>query len=110
MTLLVLGACILCLVLLITVFRVSAFLSFIIISVLAGLVLGIPLPDLVKSVNKGLGDTLGSIALVIVFGAMLGKLVAESGAALKISNVLKNIFGTKYLVWAMTLTGLIVGI
>jgi Gnt-I system high-affinity gluconate transporter len=63
-----------------------------------------------ESVTKGLGDTLGSLVIVIVLGAMLGKLVAESGAAQQIAAVFQNIFGTKYLVWAMTLTGFLVGV
>jgi Gnt-I system high-affinity gluconate transporter len=63
-----------------------------------------------QSVTKGLGDTLGSLVIVIVLGAMLGKLVAESGAAQQIATVFQNIFGTKYLVWAMTITGFLVGV
>lgn len=63
-----------------------------------------------QSVTKGLGDTLGSLVIVIVLGAMLGKLVAESGAAQQVADVFQNLFGTKYLVWAMTLTGFLVGI
>ncbi len=63
-----------------------------------------------QSVTKGIGDTLGSLVIVIVLGAMLGKLVAESGAAKQIARVFQNLFGAKYLVWAMTFTGFIVGI
>ena len=43
-------------------------------------------------------------------GAMLGKLVAESGAAQRISDVLMSIFGVKNVTWAMMVTGLVVGI
>jgi Gnt-I system high-affinity gluconate transporter len=46
----------------------------------------------------------------VVLGAMFGKLVAESGAAQKIANVLMKTFGTKYIQWALMLTGFIVGI
>ncbi|MFI5186380.1 MAG: gluconate:H+ symporter, partial [Chitinophagales bacterium] len=63
-----------------------------------------------KSVDKGLGDTLGSLVIVIALGAMLGKLVAESGAAQRIAYTLRNVFGYKYLAWAMALTGFIIGI
>jgi Gnt-I system high-affinity gluconate transporter len=63
-----------------------------------------------QSVTKGLGDTLGSLVIVIVLGAMLGKLVAESGAAQQVAAVFQNLFGTKYLVWAMTITGFLVGV
>jgi len=52
----------------------------------------------------------GSLAVIICLGAMFGRLVAESGAAQKISQVLMQAFGQKYLTWALMLTGFIVGI
>ncbi|HEV8284373.1 MAG TPA: gluconate:H+ symporter [Chitinophagaceae bacterium] len=110
MTLLILALCIACLILLITWGKVNPFLAFLLVSILAALFLGIPMNKIAQSVNKGIGDTLGSLVIVIVLGAMLGKLVAESGAAQKIAQVLRNVFGYKYMVWAMTLTGFIVGI
>ena len=110
MTFLILAACIISLVLLITWAKVNPFLAFLIISIAAGLLLGMPLVAVGKSVSKGIGDTLGSILIVIVLGGMLGKLVAESGAAQRIAADLRKLFGDKYMVWAMTLTGFIVGI
>src|SRR5678810_1283393 len=110
MTLLVLAFCIVCLILLITWGKVNPFLAFIIVSIVAALLLGMPINTIAQSVTKGLGDTLGSLVIVIVLGAMLGKLVAESGAAQQIAAVFQNIFGTKYLVWAMTITGFLVGV
>lgn len=110
MTLTILVLCILSLILLITWAKVNPFLSFLIVSIATGLALGIPLTKIAQSVNKGLGDTLGSLVIVIVLGAMLGKLVAESGAAQRIAGVLRNTFGMKYMAWAMALTGFIVGI
>jgi Gnt-I system high-affinity gluconate transporter len=110
MTLLILFLCILSLILLITWARVNTFLAFLVVSTMAGLLLGMPMGKISQSVSKGLGDTLGSLVIIIVLGAMLGKLVAASGAAQKIATVLKNIFGYKYVTWAMTLTGFIVGI
>ncbi len=53
---------------------------------------------------------LGELVIIICLGAMLGKLVAESGAAQKISSVLLKAFGRKYFIWAMMVTGFIVGI
>ena len=53
---------------------------------------------------------LGSLALIVVLGAMFGKLVSESGAAQKIADFLMRLFGTKYIQWALMLTGYIVGI
>lgn len=110
MTFIILISCILGLVGLITWAKVNPFLAFLFISVVAGLLLGIPMTNVMKSVTKGMGDTLGSLVIVIVLGAMLGKLVAESGAAQRIALVLRNLFGFKYMIWAMSLTGFIVGI
>jgi Gnt-I system high-affinity gluconate transporter len=110
MDVLILLGCIVMLVLLIAWAKVNTFLAFLIVSVTAALLLGMPATQIPQTVNKGLGDTLGSLAIIIVLGAMLGKLVAFSGAAQKIATVLKNTFGYKYITWAMSLTGFIVGI
>ncbi len=77
---------------------------------MAALLLGMPLPHIVQSVNKGLGDMLGSLVIVIVLGAMLGKLVGVSGAAQKIATSMRQAFGERYITWAMCATGFIVGI
>lgn len=110
MSFIILVVCIVCLVVLITWAKVNPFLAFLFVSMLAAVLLGIPLPEISKSVNKGIGDTLGSLVVVIVLGAMLGKLVAESGAAQRIASVMQKVFGERYLIWAMSLTGFIVGI
>jgi Gnt-I system high-affinity gluconate transporter len=77
---------------------------------MAALLLGMPLAHIVQSVNKGLGDMLGSLVIIIVLGSMLGKLVGVSGAAQKIATSMRNAFGEKYITWAMCATGFIVGI
>lgn len=110
MTVLIVVCCIILLVLLITWGKFNAFLAFLIVSLLAGWLLGIPLDALTKSVKKGIGDMLGELVIIICLGAMLGKLVAESGAAQKISAVMMNLFGRKYIHWALMVTGFIVGI
>jgi Gnt-I system high-affinity gluconate transporter len=110
MTSLIVVCCILLLILLITWGKFNAFLAFLIVSLLAGWLLGIPLDGLTKSVKKGIGDMLGELVIIICLGAMLGKIVAESGAAQKIAAVMMNIFGKKYIHWALTVTGFIVGI
>lgn len=110
MTILVILSCIIVLVVLITWARVNTFLSFLIVSIMAALLLGMPLGSITQSVNKGLGDMLGSLVIILVLGAMLGKLVGASGAAQKIASSLRNAFGPKYITWAMSLTGFIVGI
>ena len=110
MSLLIILLCITLLILLISWGRLNAFIAFLLVSLLAGWWLGIPVADLTKSIKKGIGDMLGELIIIISLGAMLGKLVAESGAAQKISDVLLHTFGKKNIQWAMMLTGFIVGI
>ena len=59
------------------------------------------------NVQTGIGGTLGDLILIIGFGAMLGKLVAESGAAQRMTDALINLFGEKYLQWGLALAGFI---
>ncbi len=98
------------LIVLITLVKLETFLSFVIVSIAVGLAVGMKPEDLVKSVEAGLGSTLGSLVMILGFGAMLGKLVAESGAAQRISTSLIRLFGIKHIQWAMVLTGFIVGV
>jgi Gnt-I system high-affinity gluconate transporter len=110
MTLLTIVLCILSLVILISWGKINAFLAFLLVSIVTGLLLGIPLEAITSSVQKGIGDTLGSLVIVISLGAMLGKLVAESGAAQQIATTMMRIFGVRYIQWALMATGFIVGI
>ncbi len=98
------------LLLLVIVFKVNAFIAFIIVSLTVGIAGGMELEQIVSSIQYGIGDTLGSLVLILCFGAMLGKLVADSGAAQKITTRLVSLFGLKYIQWALVLTGYIVGI
>ena len=98
------------LVILITQFKLNAFLAFLVISILAGLLLGIDPGHIAGSIQKGIGDMLGSLVIVIIGGAMLGKLVAESGGAQRIASGLMYLFGERYMHWALMVTGFIIGI
>ncbi len=110
MAILITLVAILILVLLISFFRIHVFLAFLMVSIGAGLALGIPFPSIVSSMQKGLGDTLGSIVYIIALGAMLGKLVANSGAVDQISQTLLNLFGQKNMRWAFLFIGFLVGL
>ena len=110
MSILIVLVCIAILVLLITQFKVNAFLAFLLISILAGLLLEIEPGQITRSIQTGMGDMLGSLVIVIVGGAMLGKLVAESGAAQRIASGMMYLFGERYIQWALMATGFIIGI
>lgn len=101
---------ILLLVLLISYVRIHPFLAFLVVSVGIGLVLGMKPGALLTAIQTGLGSTLGSIVSIIALGAMLGKLVAVSGAAQQISVNMIALVGIKHIRWAFMLTGFIVGL
>ncbi|MFT4153833.1 gluconate:H+ symporter [Parafilimonas sp.] len=110
MPFIILLAGIILLIILITSARLNAFLAFLIVSILMGMANGMPVPDIVTAMEKGIGGILGSLSIILCMGAMLGKLIAESGAAQKITTELVYMFGKKYLLWAMVLTAFIVGL
>lgn len=90
--------------------RVSPFLSLLIVAITAGLLLGMSAQQLVKSIEKGVGSTLGGLALILCLGAVLGKILETSGAAEKIAITLIKKFGEKNIQWAVLLTGFLIGI
>lgn len=96
--------------LLIAKFKLNAFISFIIVSLFVGLAGGMRLENVVKSIETGIGNILGMLVLILGFGAMLGKLVADSGAAQRITSKLVSSFGKKNIQWAVVIAGFIVGI
>ena len=98
------------LLLLIIVFKINAFISFIIVAILLGIAEGMPLAKVISSVQQGIGETLGLLVLILGFGGMLGKIIAESGAAQKIATRMTALFGLKNIQWALVVTGFIVGI
>ena len=93
-----------------TVKKVSPFLSLLIVAIVAGLCLGMQPGDLVKSIEKGVGSTLGGLALILGLGAILGKILEISGAAEQIALTLIKSFGEKNIQWAVLLTGFLIGI
>ncbi|WP_333865901.1 gluconate:H+ symporter [Sphingobacterium sp.] len=98
------------LLLLVTVVRLNTIFSLLITSVAVGFAMHMNAVDILKSVETGVSSTMGQLALLLAFGSLLGKLMAEGGAAEKITMVLTAVFGRKNLPWAMVLTGFLVGI
>ncbi|UUA71967.1 gluconate:H+ symporter [Cellvibrio sp. QJXJ] len=101
---------ILLLVVLITGVKLNPFLAFLVASIAAAIMLGIPLDKIPATIEAGIGGILGSLAVILCVGAMFGKLVAESGAAQQISSSLMRWCGKKYITWALMFTGFIVGL
>ncbi len=98
------------LILLISKFKLNTFVSLLIVSVFAAICFGIPLLKISNLLEKGIGGTLGHIALIFGLGAMLGRLVADAGGAQRISLTLIDWFGEKKIQWAVLAASFIVGI
>ncbi|MBL5767492.1 gluconate permease [Heyndrickxia sporothermodurans] len=110
MPLIIVAIGILALLILIMGFKLNTFISLIIVSFGVALALGMPLGDIVKTIEAGLGGTLGHLALIFGLGAMLGKLIADSGGAQRIAMTLVNKFGEKNIQWAVVAASFIIGI
>ena len=110
MPLLVVGIGILILLVLISQFKINAFLALLITSFAVGLLSNMNLMDILDSVLKGIGDTMGKVLLILAFGAMLGKILEESGAAQAISMRLIDLMGIKNIQYALLITGFLVGL
>lgn len=110
MPLVIVAIGILALLLLIMGLKLNTFISLIIVSFGVALALGMPMTDIVKTIEAGLGGTLGHIALIFGLGAMLGKLIADAGGAQRIAMTLVNKFGEKNIQWAVVVSSFIIGI
>ncbi|KUY19995.1 gluconate transporter [Elizabethkingia miricola] len=110
MSILILSLCIVALILQIVRFKINPFIAFITTSLLAGLTLGVPVDKLANTIQKGFGDMLGSITLIIIFGTCIGKLTVSSGAASVIADTVMKWTGEKYVRLGLMITGFIVGI
>ena len=101
---------ILVLILLVSIVKLDTFISFILVAIGLGLANHMDIPVLSKAIQTGVGNTLGELTLIIGFGAMLGKLVATSGASEQITNKIITVFKGKYLTWGLALAGFIIGL
>jgi len=110
MPLLIVGIGILILLLLISKFKINAFLALLITSFAVGLLSSMNPLDILDSVLKGVGDTMGKIVLILAFGAMLGKILEESGAAHTITFRMIDFMGLKNIQYALLITGFLVGL
>jgi GntP family gluconate:H+ symporter len=97
-------------VLLVTWARLPAFIALAAGSFVVGLGSGMPLADIPRAFQQGVGDTLGFIAMVIGLGTVTGKLLAESGGAAVVSGALIRLLGERRLDWALMLSGFVIGL
>lgn len=98
------------LVLLITKFKMHPFLALTIGSLLVGGIGGLPLKQMISSFTKGVGDTVSGVGVLIALGAIIGKLLADSGGADAIVDTIVGKASPKVLPWAMALAGALIGL
>lgn len=87
--------------------RMHAFVALITVSICAGLFSGMPLEKICATMEKGMGGTLGFLAIVVALGAMFGKVLHVSGALDVIAVNLMKIFGANKAHFALGVAGLI---
>ncbi|HLS48973.1 MAG TPA: GntP family permease [Actinomycetaceae bacterium] len=102
------GAIVLILILVIQ-FKVHAFLTLILVSLITAFVAGIPTDQIVPTMVGGFGGTLGSVALLVGLGAMLGKLVEHSGGAKILADKMIDMFGESRAPFALGVASLLMG-
>ncbi len=98
------------LIVLIARFKLHPFIALIAVSLGMGAAAGVPFGSVVKAFTDGVGGVLGFIAIVVALGTMLGKMMAESGAATRIATTLISRFGEQRVHWAIMFVAFIVGI
>lgn len=103
------AAGIILLLLLIIKFKFHPVLSLLISALVIGLGAGMPVPTLINTVEKGAGETLQGIVLLIGLGSLFGGILEVSGGAQSVAQTLVNRFGDKKAGVALGITGLVVG-
>ncbi|MHB8301247.1 MAG: GntT/GntP/DsdX family permease [Acidobacteriaceae bacterium] len=98
------------LIVLIARYKANPFIALMSVSIGLAMATGMPLQAIVGSFERGVGGTLGHIAIVVGLGTMLGKMMAESGGADQIAHTLIDMFGEKRVPWAMVVIGFLVGL
>ena len=97
-------------VLLIVKVRMHPSLALLIAAFFVAFVTQVPLDKITDTIEKGVGDTLGFLTLIIGFGAVLGKLLEVSGGAQQLAQTMLRVFGKQHATIIMALLGLICGI
>ena len=108
-------------IVMISKFKIHPFISIMLISVVLGILAGIPIVDktledgtkisgLANVIGAGFSGTFSSIGIVIILGALIGSVLEETGAALKLADMVIKLVGEKNPVLAIELMGWVVSI
>lgn len=91
-------------------FKIHPFIALLLVAIFYGIVVGMPLNQIITSVNKGFGDTLGSIGMIIILGVIIGAFLENSGGAYSLAEKVLKYTGTKKIPLAMGIIGWFVSI
>ncbi|MDH6573796.1 GntP family gluconate:H+ symporter [Streptomyces sp. SAI-117] len=90
--------------------RIHPFVALIVVTVGTGLAAGEPVANLTESIEEGAGGTLGDVGLTLALGAMLGRLLSDSGATDAIAHALVDRSGARRLPWMVTAAAFVIGV
>lgn len=109
-TLLIVTGSIAAVILLVLRLKLQPFVALLLVALATGLVFGNDPQAVIAAIKKGTGDALGSVAVVIGLGAVLGGMLEASGGVQAIARKLLDLFGEKRVPWALTAIGILVGV
>ena len=98
------------LLLLILRFKLPAFLALLLASISVGVFVGISIAKILSTLQEGMGNTLGFVAIVVGLGTLLGGLLEHSGGAEALAQQLLKSFGEKRTDWALVTAGFLLAI
>lgn len=84
--------------------------SLLIAGMFVAIMVGIPSDKIVGVIQMGIGSIMGHLALIIIFGAIIGKFMTESGASQQIADTVIRHCGTRFLSTGLMFIGVIFGI
>src|SRR5580693_521271 len=95
---------------LILLIRLHAALALVITSMVLGLAAGMNPPAVLKSIQNGFGEALGSIAIVLALGAIIGAYIEGSGGGRVLADWMLEKFGRESAIWAVLISSFLVGL
>lgn len=93
-----------------TLLKLHPLLGLLLAAVGVGIFAGLPMDKLAETIGKGFGELMSKIGLMVILGCVIGAILDKSGAAIKVADVILDLFGEKRPALAMSLIGAIVGI
>ncbi|WP_370941950.1 gluconate:H+ symporter [Amycolatopsis sp. cg5] len=110
MPLVVVAVSVVLLLLLMTKFKLNGFAALLLVATAVAIVRGIPLAGIPDVLSDGIGGQIGDTMLTIGLGAMVGRVMGDSGAAQRIAGKLLDTFGPRWVQVAMVVTAMLIGV